>query len=66
MCADLARQDTVEEIGPVAFEAAHRGGSGVTGRASKSVYIAIAVVHIFGPSSRRAFCPIDIESLADA
>ena len=65
MRADLARQDTVEEIGPVSFETAQRGGSGVTGRALKNVYIAIAVVHIFGPSSRPAFCPIGIERLAD-
>jgi hypothetical protein len=66
MCADLARQDTVEEIGPVSFETAQGGGGGTAGRALRNVYIAIAVVHIFGPSSRRAFCPIDIESLADA
>jgi hypothetical protein len=39
MRGHLSSQDTVEDIGPIAFEAAQRGGSGVTGRALKNVYI---------------------------
>jgi hypothetical protein len=40
----LARKDAFEDIGPVSFEAAQGGGSGIAGR--PDVYIATAVVHV--------------------
>ena len=43
MRADLARQDTVEEIGPVSFETA-QGGGGIA--CWPDVYIGLAIVHV--------------------
>jgi hypothetical protein len=61
MGGKLTLQDAIEEVGPVAFEAAERGGGRVAGRAQRSVYNAAVDVHGFWTSCWPSVCPIGVE-----